>query len=201
MKKNSCLSAALSSTAIALWGSAVSAQVATISVDPTTQTTSTGTVVTVDVDIANVSNLYGYQFDLTFNPSILRAVSSTEGPFLSSGGSTFFIPGTNDNVGGTVSATDDTLLTAINGVSGSGELAAFTFDAIGAGTSAIGIQNETLLDSNLNVIADTTTGGSVTVTSGAAKAPEIDPAFAMSSFALLLGGLAVIRARYRNEGR
>jgi hypothetical protein len=167
---------------------------AVLSIDPTTQTTSSGSVITVDVDIANVTNLYGYQFDLTFNPTVLAAVSSSEGSFLAGGGSTYFIPGTNDNIGGNVFATADTLLTAINGVNGSGQLAIFTFDAIGRGTSSIGIQNETLLDSNLNVISDTTTGGSVMVTA-TTTVPEIDPASAMSALSLLLGGLAVMRGR------
>jgi hypothetical protein len=42
---------------------------AVLSIDPTTQTTFTGTVITMDVDVANVTDLYGYQFDLTFNPN------------------------------------------------------------------------------------------------------------------------------------
>jgi hypothetical protein len=151
-----CLAASI------LAGSLASAQ-AVISIDPTTQTTSTGSVVTVDVAISNVSDLYGYQFDLGFNPSVLQAVSASEGPFLAGGGSTFFIPGTNDNLGGSVFATADTLLTAINGVNGSGELAVFTFDAIDAGSSTFSIQNETLLNSGLNVISDLTKTGSVTV--------------------------------------
>jgi len=125
----------------------------------------------------------------------LRAVSSSEGPFLATAGSTFFISGTNDNLGGTVSDTADTLLTAVNGVSGSGELAVFTFDAIGTGTSALHIQNETLLDSNLNIISDTATSGSVTVGSGTANVPEVDPASAMSTLTLLLGAMAVMRGR------
>jgi hypothetical protein len=189
--------AAFAATA-SLIGSLANGQ-ATISIDPTSQTTSTGTVVIVDVDIANVTNLYGYQFDLTFNPSVLSAVSSSEGSFLTTGGnSTFFIPGTNDNVDGVVSATADTILSAVPGVNGSGELAVFTFDAVGKGTSIIGIHNETLLDSNLNVIADTTTSGSVTVTSGTVRVPEIDPASAMSALTLLLGGLIVVRGRRDN---
>jgi adhesin HecA-like repeat protein len=194
MRKHLRLAAALSFTAFTGIGSMANAQ-AVLSIDPTTQTTSTGTVVTVDVDISNVTDLYGYQFDLTFNPSVLQAVSSSEGPFLASGGSTFFIPGTNDNVGGTVAATADTLLTAVGGVSGSGVLAVFTFDAIGNGTSTLGIQNELLLDSNINIISDTTKSGSVTATSGAVAAPEIDPASTLSALTLLLGGVAVMRGR------
>jgi cohesin domain-containing protein len=182
--------------ALTLAGSLASAQ-AVISIDPTTQTTSTGNVVTVDVTISNVSDLYGYQFDLGFNPSVLQAVSSSEGPFLATGGSTFFIPGTNDNLGGTVFATADTLLTAISGLNGSGELAVFTFDAIGAGTSTFAIQNETLLNSSLNVIGDLTKTGFVTVSSPVVAAPEIDPASTVAALSLLLGGLAVLRGRRR----
>jgi len=181
-------------------GSLANAQ-AVLSVDPSGQSVTAGSDFTVDVDISNVTNLYGYQFDLTFNPSVLEAVSSSEGSFLSQGGATFFIPGTNDNVAGTVFATADTLLTAINGVSGSGQLVAFTFDALEAGTSSMSIVNETLLDSNLNVISDTATGGSVTVGSGsvpgATKAPEIDPASAATALVLLLAGVAVMRGRPR----
>lgn len=187
--------ASLSFAVLGLWASLAIAQ-AEISIDPTTQTTSTGSVVTVDVGVTGVTNLYGYQFDLTYNPSVLSGVSVSEGPLLASGGnSTYFVPGTIDNVGGTVAATADTILSAVPGVSGSGELAVFTFDAIGAGTSTLGIQNELLIDSGFNPIADTTTGGSVTVTSGVATVPEINAASAASALTLLLGSIAVVRGR------
>jgi cohesin domain-containing protein len=172
---------------------------AVLSVDPTTQTTSTGTVITVDVDVANVTDLYGYQFDLTFNPNILQAISSSEGSFLSSGGSTFFINGNNDNVGGTVSATADTLLSAVNGVGGSGQLAVFTFNAVGNGTSTLAIQNETLLDSAFNILSDMRTGGSATVASATVQAPEINPSSAISALTLLFGGLTVLRGRSKGN--
>jgi Cohesin domain len=171
----------------------------TLSVDPTTQTTSTGTVISVDVDVANVTDLYGYQFDLTFNPNILQAISTSEGSFLSSGGSTFFINGSNDNLGGTVSGTADSLLSAVGGVGGSGQLAVFTFDVVGNGTSALAIQNELLLDSNLNILSDTTTGGSVTVASATVQAPEINPSSAISALTLLFGGLTVLRGRSKGN--
>jgi Cohesin domain len=187
--------ASLSLATLGLWGSLANAQAA-LTVDPSIQSTSVGGVVTVDVSVSNVSDLYGYQFDLTFNPAILSAVSSSEGSFLpSSGNATFFVPGSIDNVGGTVSSTLDTLTSAVSGVSGSGELAVFTFDAIGTGTSTIGIQNETLLDSTLSVIADTVTSGAVTVTSGVTGAPEIDAASAATALTLLLGGIVVLRGR------
>jgi Cohesin domain len=187
---------AIGVAATALAGSVANAQ-AVISIDPTTQTTTTGSIVSVDVVISNVSDLYGLEFDLNFNPSVLQAVSSTEGSFLTNGGDTFFIPGVNDNLAGTVFGTADTLLTAVSGVSGSGELAVFTFDAIGPGTSTFTIQNETLLNSGINFIPDLTSAGSVTVTARTVAAPEIDPASTVAAVTLLLGGLTVLRSRRR----
>ena len=51
--------------------------------------------VVVNVNIANVNDLYGWQLDLGFAPSILTAnvLGPTEGSFLTGGGSTFFIGG------------------------------------------------------------------------------------------------------------
>jgi hypothetical protein len=180
-----------------LLGSMASAQ-AVLSVDPVSQTVAPGTDFTVDVNISNVSDLYGYQFDLTFNPNVIAAVSSSEGSFLATGGNTtFFIPGTNDNLDGTVSATADTILGPGPGVSGSGEIVAFTFDALKAGTSSLDIVNETLLDSNLNIISDSTVGASITVGPATSAAPEIDAGSTPSAVLMLLGGLAILRASRR----
>jgi general secretion pathway protein D len=187
--------ASLGLAALGLYATMADAQ-AVLSVDPSTTSTSTGGTFTVDVDVSGAADLYAYQLDLAFNPSVLSAVSVTEGPFLASGGSTTtFFPGTIDNVGGTVAFNADAINGSGPGVSGSGELLAFTFDAIGNGSSTLTIQNETLLDSAFNTIADTVTAGSVTVTSGVAAAPEIDAASAASALTLLLGGVAVLRGR------
>jgi hypothetical protein len=128
----------------------------------------------VTVDIASVNDLYGFQFDLNFDPTLLSFTggTSTEGSFLTTGGSTFFIGGA-DNGSGAVTNTADSLIGAIPGVSGDGILATFDFTAIGAGTSALSIDPTTLtlLDSSFNTIAATTVDGSVTV-SAPTSAPE-----------------------------
>jgi general secretion pathway protein D len=78
-----------------------------------------GDIFTVNADIASITDLYAFQFDLSFDPAVLAATSSTEGPFLPSGGATFFIPGAIDNLNGMVTATVDTLIAA-SGHLGSG---------------------------------------------------------------------------------
>jgi len=122
-----------------------------------------GNTFVVGVNISNVTDLYSFQFDLSFNPAILQVTSVLEAAFLPSGGTTFFIPGTIDNTAGNVTLNADTLIGAIPGVSGSGTLVLFDFTALAQGTSALTISNVILQDSTLATLNSTTTAGSVTV--------------------------------------
>src|ERR1700738_2856491 len=91
-----------------------------LSVVPSSSTVSAGANFVVGVNISGASDLYDFQLDLSFNPAVLQATNVAEGAFLSTGGFTFFLPGTIDNTAGTITFNADTLLTAISGVSGSG---------------------------------------------------------------------------------
>src|ERR1017187_3613466 len=80
------------------------------------------------VSIADASDVYAFQFDLAFDPTILQLLSISEGSFLPSAGSTFFIPGAIDNIGGNAISNADTLVGDISGASGDGDLVDFTLD-------------------------------------------------------------------------
>jgi adhesin HecA-like repeat protein len=184
-----------------LAGGFVHAQ-AVITVEPASQDVSQGTEFNVDVNISGVADLYGYQFDLTFNPAVLSEVSTSEGSFLAgNGNATFFIGGTIDNGNGVVSATADTLLSAVAGTSGAGTLAVFTFDAKGKGASSIGVSGIELLDSSFNAIDAKAAGGTVEVGTSSVSAPEIDPRRAFGALALLLGSLAARCGRQWGAGK
>jgi PEP-CTERM motif-containing protein len=142
-----------------------------LSIFTATPSVSPGQSFVVDVKISGVSDLYGWQLDLGFTSGLVSAGTATEGPFLAKGGSTFFIAGTNDNVGGSVSGNADTLLSAVPGVTGSGILEVFDFTATHSGSAAFSLQNVTLLDSGLNSISATLSGASVTV-KGSTSVPE-----------------------------
>lgn len=125
--------------------------------------------VSYDINISNVTDLYAFQFDLTFNHAIVSAVSIAEGSFLSSScGSTCFIPGVIDNLGGTIAGNADTLIGPLPGVSGSGTLAILTLQGVAAGSSSIGLVNALLLDSTPKFSLQS---GSVTV-NGTVATPE-----------------------------
>jgi general secretion pathway protein D len=139
-----------------------------VSIDPSSLDVTAGQAFTVDVSISSVIDLFAFQFDLGFDPTILSAAGIGEGGFLSGGGSTFFIPGTIDNTAGTIDFTANSLLGAISGVDGSGILATASFTGLAQGVSPINLFNVTLLDSSLSGIDVTTQAGSVNVAPGAA---------------------------------
>ena len=64
----------------------------------------------IRVNVTNASDLYGYEFDLSYDPTVLQFSSEAEGGFLSVAGATFFIPGKVDPVAGTIAFNEDSLL-------------------------------------------------------------------------------------------
>jgi len=126
----------------------------------------------VPVSVSGVSDLYAFQFDLSYDPTVLELTNITEGSFLSSAGVTFFIPGTIDNMAGTATSTADALIGAIAGASGEGDLAIFDFTAISVGSSDLALSNVTLLDSSLNAIPFTISNGQV---ASAVPEPNVFP--------------------------
>jgi adhesin HecA-like repeat protein len=175
---------------LALFCSSVVSASPILSIVPATQTVAAGSSVTLDVNISDVTDLFAFQFDLSFAPSVLSANSIAEGPFLPSGGTTFFLPGTIDNTNGTISATADSLIGAISGVSGSGSLAEFTFTAIAAGTTSIDLSNVTLLDSSFDLIDASLQSGTVVVTANTGVTPE------PNSLALMFLGMICLTLKF-----
>ncbi len=102
-------------------------------------------------------DLYGYQFTLNFNPALLTAIGGTEGAFLRSGGATFFDAGSIDNGTGSIAYTFGSLIGDIGGVSGSGDLAVFSFGVQQGGLASFTFSDVEFLDSTLTAISVDTT--------------------------------------------
>lgn len=106
----------------------------------------------IDVVATDVTDLYAYQFSLSFNPAFLEATSVTEGGFLPSGGATFFDSGVIDNASGTISFVFGTLLSPVAGVTGSGVLVSLLFNTLQDGVNRLTLSDVIALNSNLDDI-------------------------------------------------
>ncbi|QJE03438.1 PEP-CTERM sorting domain-containing protein [Massilia forsythiae] len=135
---------------------------------PTLSFTSPGSVppgsfVGVDVVISDVSDLYAYNFSITFDPKVVDVGGVSQQGFLSSAGPTFGTTGEIDNSTGIISFAGYTLVGPQAGASGSGSLLHITFNALANGVSSLNFSDLVFLDSNLNDIAVTANPGSVTI--------------------------------------
>lgn len=158
---------------------------ASISIQPTSQLINAGQSFSLAVNATDVTDLFAYQLDVAFDPTKIAATAITEGAFFPSGGTTFFIPGTIDNVSGTIDLNGDTLIGAIPGVTGSGTLLTFQFTALHEGISPVSLANVLLLNSASSPIAVTSSNGSVTV-QGLTPVP-LPSSLILMSTALALG--------------
>ena len=69
--------------------SSVGAFCGAISLEPSVSPVPLGSPVEVNVNVSGVSDLFGWQFDIGFNPTVLSAASVTEGSLFSSAGVSF----------------------------------------------------------------------------------------------------------------
>jgi len=165
---------------------AVALSAATVRIDPASAAGPVGGIFDLNVNVAEISDLYAYQFDLAFDAGTLSASTVTESPFLSGGGATVFVPGNIDNTAGTITFIVNSLLGPTPGVDGTGALAAIRFTGKAVGASPVTLSNVLLLDSTGADIAATIENGSVTVSGTVGPEP--------GSMVLLLGGAAAVFA-------
>jgi hypothetical protein len=101
---------------------------------------------TVQVNIANVENLWGLSFNLTWNPAVINATRVQKGPFLTSGGASDMQPPTViDYDNGCFKSTFSHVLLEIASVSGEGLLATVTFEVIDFGSCDIVLKDVVLI--------------------------------------------------------
>lgn len=159
-----------------------------LSIVATPSTGVVGSTIDLDIRIAGVTDLFGYNFSLLFNPAYLQASGAGEGAFLGSdGGATAFGEG-DASTPGLVSYVFGTKFGDGAGVSGDGSLAHLSFKVIGAGTSTLSFTDTLFLNSGLNEF--TPQYGTLTLVTTAVPEPET---YLMMGVGLI--GLAALRRR------
>ena len=99
-----------------------------------------GATFTVQLKAENISNLAGWQSDITFDPAVLKVNDVREGSFLKQGsGRTHFLEGTVDNTEGRITGIGSARLSE-GGASGEGTLLSVTFTAKANGESRLSLR-------------------------------------------------------------
>lgn len=140
-----------------------------MSVSLSTPSAQVGDSLSASVHIYQVSDLYAYQFDLVFSPGLLATTAMSERTFLADVGGTIFLAGAIDNATGRVSFVADSLLGAISGANGDGDLVEFSFQALGAGLASVLIENVLLLDSSFRDITASLKGANLRIANGSSN--------------------------------
>ena len=134
-----------------------------VTVEPASNEVGIGETFTVDIFVDPDTDIAMAQFSLSFDASLVTANNVTEGNLLSQGGAlTFFMPGTIDNVAGTITGVDGAIVTPGASVSQSGTFATISFTATAEGTSALDLSN-VIVGGPGGAVNITVTHGSVTV--------------------------------------
>ena len=163
-----------------------------LSIDTGSGSAQLGATVDFTIGIADVADLYGYQFTLNYDARYLRLLGGAEGGFLATGGNTYGDLG-DASQAGTISYVFNSLISAVPGVSGSGALATFSFETIGVGSAALSFADVIFLDSDLEDIALGVQNAQFTVLDVPSEVPE--PA----SILLIGAGLAGVAALRRRR--
>jgi len=156
-------------SALVVGNVAVGLPTATVAVEPKIISKAPNELFNVTITVADVTELYAWEFNLTFNPIVLEAISFIEGPFLkdyaeSVGQTTLPLRTTVNNTGGWLFAGRIIFLYPEHGAAGSGILGYVTFKAKVVGMSDLQFSDTKLRswDStamDLVAITHTSTGG------------------------------------------
>jgi hypothetical protein len=134
-----------------------------IFVSPYNQNVNVGDTVTVYVELKEVQNVLGYQFDLSYDPDVLEFTGASGAGFLEMEGHQTFFVNPDSSVAGELKHVAEAALRGGEGISGSGKLAGITFVAKKAGTSSLVVSGEKIINKDNQEISLEKVPGMVTV--------------------------------------
>jgi hypothetical protein len=136
-------------------------------VDPETYTVQCiGQTFTINITAAEVTDLWGWEFQLFYNSTQLNGTDVGEGPFLKTAGDTFFwVVNMTDSYNATHGCihTFCVLNLVIPGASGTGVIANVTFKLKARGSSVLELTGTKLKKSNGDYITHETRNGTIVV--------------------------------------
>ena len=169
-------------------------------------TAQVGDVFTIPISIANVLGLTSFQFDLSFNPTVIKALSFTDiGTDFSTAASTgggilTGITGFIDNMTGVLSGVADSISLATIGLTPSGVVVDATFQALAVGNTPFTLSNAFLTDNGVSL---SSANGNSMLQNGQATVLETtvpEPSSLIILLSFTLAGWGILRCRRRGGG-
>jgi hypothetical protein len=119
------------------------------------------------INLNSVTNLYGYQFEVTYDATKVSAVGSFNNNFFSTTTNAFPVPGWNAACAAGVCKFAATRQNPATPLSGSGTLAFIVFTGVSAGSSPLSFNANLLSDKDGNTLAHTAGTGTINVAGSA----------------------------------
>jgi hypothetical protein len=131
---------------------------------PMVEGTVIGENITVNINVSGVTNLFGWQAGVTFNPKVLNCIEYYEGEFLSRAVNRSINPANGtvwcgtlrqprwNNTEGIIYYHGCSVLGPVPGVDGNGQLGYLVFEVVGIGVSDLHLTDVILVNSEIEVI-------------------------------------------------
>jgi hypothetical protein len=130
---------------------------AVVFVNPQNSSAAVGQDFVININVSNVADLYGWEFKLGWNNTILHLQNVTEGSFLKNTGATFFTYNLNST--GPHIVVDCTRLVDVPEANGNGTLSVVTFHVQQPGSCDLNLYDAVLINSFEQSMNCTTEGG------------------------------------------
>jgi len=159
----------------------------------------------IHINVSEISDLYGWEFKLSWNPTLLEAINVTENSFLGSGGETYLASKVN-NIEGYI-LVGCTLLRNITGVNGNGTIATVKFSAENEGSCTLNLYDTKLVSSQKQLTSHNSIDGTVTIPSTPVggiwipvdKFSLLAPYIALVATIILAVSISVAYIKYRKK--
>ena len=142
---------------------------ALITLTPSSQIVNTSDPVSIEVGVQGVEGLFAISVTLSFDNSIIKCLSITQGDFLSTnaGGYDVFFETFPEDLYSASSVIVDQSILGYSSVGGSGKIFTITFEPFAEGTSIVQVTSVSLRDINNVEIAAISQSAQITVTTAA----------------------------------
>lgn len=178
-----------------------------ISAVPSLSNIKVGETVSVAVNITGAIDVYSCQISLSYDPNVLQYQSVQEGTFLNQNGAATTLTINPLLEAGKIFGYAVSRAGSVPGLNGNGTLATFRFNAIGAGTSAIGIitgaetyKGTRLINSSVQEIAYSKQDSQIAVTAATVSQPNIILSKQADKTLAQAGDILAYAINYQNVG-